>query len=381
MRDAEADDGAGAPRATDAPKGDGARIRRLVPGEERALEAVMRRSFGGLAGVRFGPGTVAFVAEMEGRIVGGATLGAFRIDAARRGGVVKWLFTLPEARGHGVAAALVERALAWFDQEGVTDAFACVEGLNAGSSNRFAQHGFAPLGFVEQLRRYGAALPRVWLRTNHLIDVGHVLWARTPAARDAAPGLGLGGLAATLALLVALGVVAFARQGATVDATLVAGLAVAVAAAVGVRTGAMAIVGAASGLRLRFLAWETGLVLAAAIAVLFGGMFVVPGGLVPQARNWSTSAWRSGLARMAFAGATAVLALGWLAWWAVSAGVAPDVAPRVLLYARMLATFDVLLPFFPMTAFSGRRLLDASRPGWAALAAGTVGLWLVTLLP
>lgn len=41
--------------------------------------------------------------------------------------------------------------------------------------------------------------------------------------------------------------------------------------------------------------------------------------------------------------------------------------------------FDVLLPFFPMTAFAGRRVWEASRGAWVVLAVGTVALWMVSL--
>ena len=357
-------------------------VRPLAPGEARELATVMRRSFGGLAGMLFSPGKATFVAELGGRIVGGVTLGVFRIDAVRRGGVVKWLFTLPEARGHGAATALVDRALAWFDQQGVTDAIACVEALNAGSSNRFARRGFAPSGFVEQVRRYGWRLPRVWWHANHVVDVGHVLWARTQdeaptEAPDEATAWGAGGLAATAGLHVAFGVVMLARLGETIDATAVVQVAAAVVAIVGVRTAAMAVVGRAQGLRLRYLPWETGLLLAGAIALVFGGPFLAPGAVVPRSRTWSPRALAPALARMAVAAPAAVLALGWLAWWAVAAGVATGLAEPVLLYARIMLLADVLLPFFPMTAFAGRRVLEASAVGWGGLAAGTVALWLV----
>jgi hypothetical protein len=153
--------------------------------------------------------------------------------------------------------------------------------------------------------------------------------------------------------------------------------ALAVGVVVAGRTGAQALVGRAAGLRLRYLPWETGLLLAGAIALVFGGPFVAPGSLVPRARVWSPRALAASLARMAFAGAAAVALLGLAAWWGVAAGVAPDLAEPVLLYARMMLLVDVLLPFFPMTAFSGRRMLEASPVGWGALAVVTVALWLV----
>ena len=371
-------------------------IRPLAPGEAPALAAIMRRSFGGIAGMMFSPGQAAYVAELDGRMVGGVTLAAFRIDAKRRGGVVKWVFTLPEARGRGVASALVDRALVWFEDQGVSDAFACIEGHNAGSANRFAERGFEPLGFVEQVRRYGTALVRVWWHANHVADVGHFVWARRldgdaadaePApvvGDDPATAWGLGGFAVTIALHAVFGVVMLARLGRDVDLLAAAHVALAVALVVGVRTAAMALAGRALGLRLRYRPWETGMTLAGAISLLFGGTFVAPGGLYPRSRTWSLRQLGPRLAGVAAAGAVAVLALGWVAHLlTTSTGVASTataaVAAPVLFFARFLLIFDVLLPVFPFTAFAGRRVLEASRPAWAVLALGVVGLWVASL--
>lgn len=358
------------------------------------MAEVMRRSFGGLGGGMFSRGDAAFVADLDGRMVGGVVVTSWRIDASRRGGMVRWLFTLPEARGQGVASALLDRGLAWFDEVGVTDAFTCIEALNAPSRNRFAQRGFEPLGFVEQVRRYGARLPVVWWHTNHMIDAGDLLWVqrrdgaptgRAPdeveAREEAADHSGLGGLAATLALHAALVALMATRIGAGVDLDLIGRYALAIGLVIGARTAAMAVVGAAAGVRLQFRPWETGIVLAGAITLVFGRIvFVAPGSVVPRQRSWSTRALAPVLARMGFAGAAAVLVLGALAAWALSAGVATGVASPLLLYARIVLMFDVLLPFFPLTAFSGMRMLQASRAGWTAMAVATIALWAIAWL-
>lgn len=147
-----------------------------------------------------------------------------------------------------------------------------------------------------------------------------------------------------------------------------------------VRTGAMALVGRAQGLRLRYRPWETGLLLATGIAAVFGGPTVAPGGVYPQAPTWSSRALAPALARVAFAGVGALLVLGWAAWLAADLPGWAGVAEMALFYARILLVLDVWLPFFPFTAFAGRRMLEASRPGWAAMAAATVGLWAASLL-
>ena len=387
-------------RTTSAARSDDVTIRPLASGEERALAEVMRRSFGGLGGGMFSRGEAAFVADVDGRLVGGVVLTSFRIDASRRGGMVKWLFTLPEARGRGVASRLLDRGLAWFDDVGVTDAFTCIEALNAASRNRFAQRGFEPLGFVEQVRRYGARLPRVWWHTNHVIDVGDLLWVqrRDDAAEDgAAAGAealddaqafddgqgswGLGGLAATLAVHAGFVALMLARMGVGLDLTAIGRYLLAIALVIGVRTAAMALVGATAGVQLRYHPWETGMVLVGAITLVFGRIvFLAPGTVVPRQRTWSTRELAPVLARMGFAGAAAVMALGALAAWAVSADVATGVASPLLLYARIMVMLDVLLPFFPLTAFSGMRMLQASRVGWALMAVGAIALWVVAWL-
>lgn len=352
----------------------------------------MRRSFGGLAALMFSAGKAAFVAEVDGRMVGGVTLGAFRIGAGRRGGVVKWLFTLPEARGHGVASSLLDHAMDWFAEQRVTDVFACIEGHNAGSSNRFAERGFEPLGFGEQLRHYGARLARVWWHTNHVVDVGHVLWAkRTELDQSASQehprsaqlvqaSSGAAAFAATLAVHGLFGAVMVARSGRDLDVASVVQVAFAVAVVIGVRTAAMALAGRALQVHLRYRAWETGMTLTAGIATLFGGFFIAPGGLYPAATTWSARELGPRLALVSAAGVTAVLALGWAAYVLLQIGSGPAIVASVAFYARLLLLFDTLLPFFPMAAFSGQRILAASRPTWIALATGTVALWVLSLV-
>ncbi len=73
------------------------RVRALQSGVEPHLANIMRQCFGWIAQLFFARGNCAFVVELNGRIVGGITLSSFSIDSSRRGGIVKWIFTLPAA--------------------------------------------------------------------------------------------------------------------------------------------------------------------------------------------------------------------------------------------------------------------------------------------
>lgn len=363
-------------------------VRPMAPEEKKELGTVMRACFGWLPWLFFDLGKAAFVHELDGRIVGGITLSSFRINDRRQGGVVKWIFTLPEARGHGAAGTLMDRAMAWFADTGCTDVFACVEGYNTSSSNLFASRGFHILPFSEQTSRYGVRLPIVAFRTFHLLDVGHFLWVRVaddpPAAEPEKSSAvhGAAGLITTAVLHVLFGYVMFSRWGRAITPTLLWQIPIVVIGLIGLRLTAMSVGARIAGLRVRYRPWETGLLLAGFIPVVFGGVFIAPGGLYPQERIWR---YRDAIGRLgpaACAAATTVLAAGWLAFSLTRAESAPaltELSMLALFYLRAFLVFEIILPIFPFAGFAGRRVLDWNRIVWAALAAGAVGLWVASI--
>lgn len=396
-------------------------IREMEPGEKRVVTEVMRRSFNWFTRLffDFGPGT--YVYELDGVIVAGITLKTFEISRERsdapagtpvRGGLVKWVFTTPEARGRGAAGALVDRALTWFREEGCSDVFACIEGHNTGSANTFARRGFSLLSFREQVRRFGSALPRVWIGTFHLFDVGHFLWARRedPAGVDVAedgelelraeqtprteqvPG---GALTATILLQFLAFYLAAVRWRATdgVDPLSLAWQALVVVSIIfGARLATMMLAARAAGQPVRYRPWETGLLLSLVLGAVGWGPFPVPGSWYPAGSQdpggasrgqWSYREELPWLGPTAYAGGISVLVLGWLLHVTNTAGVQlPALLSGAIalgvVYARVLLLFEVLIPTFPFACFNGRRVLDWRRPSWAVLALGTILLWVAS---
>jgi len=369
------------------------KVRKLRDDERGQLTRVMRRAFGWLPSLFFDVGKAAFVYELDGEIVGGITLSSFRIDRRRVGGVVKWLFVLSEARGRGAASALVERAMAWFAEEGCSDVFTCVEGHNTNSSNRFARSGFRILSFYEQVKLYGMRLPLIWFRTFHWVDVGYFLWARrrddapdavkeepTPDALSGAPRLPTAGVAGTTVTLVLLGLLMVWRMGQPLSLSNLWHPAVVVTGLLGLRLAAMALAARRLRLPVLYRPWETGLLLSAVIASANAGVFIAPGGLYPARRVWSYREWLPKLGPVACAGALALLLAGWglqAMRWMTASEEGRALLDLALFYTRAFVLFDVLLVFFPFTAFNGRRILDWRAGVWAVLAAATVALWVL----
>lgn len=394
---------------------------------------MVRICFGWLAALFFDFGKQVFVYELDGQLVGAVTLGLFRIDRQRRGGLVKWIFTLPEARGMGAASELLSAALHWFELEECSDVFACVEGYNTPSSNRFSRAGFCAIGFREQLRRFGRHLPRVWIGSWHLADTGFFLWHRdaagegaagaatpaaaspeaaVPAASNAAAGeaasapgaaqaaappsagvaaeadaarhsSGFAGFAATVLLhSLFLGGVQLRYTDSSLT-TLLWQAPLVLTVLLGLRLWAMSTAARVVRLPVQYRIWESGLLLTGAVSLLFGGFFFAPGSLYPREQQWRLRDKLPQLGPIAYAGALSMLVLGWGLQILDNAQLMYPEASLVALalgYIRFLLIFEILLPVFPFTGFNGRRVLDWRRSSWGVLALGTILLWIIAVL-
>lgn len=361
-------------------------IRPMQPHERRTVKQLARRAFGLLQGSFVKPTDYTFVYELSGQIAGVVVLETFSYKRNRLGGVVKWLFTDPKARGRGAAAALVGVGIARLQELGCHELFTTVEGFNTASSNRFADLGFLPLSAKQQISRYGLSLLKIGPNTFHTIDIGHFLWARpaaTPADRATLPGGGAAAWWANVVITAALVALQRLRLGAASELHphLLWQLPAAIALVFGVRSLAMKLAAQRLGLELHYRIWETGLTLSALIAVLFGGLFLSPGSYYPKSVRWSYRTELPRLATVAFSGACAVLGLAWLLLAYQAAGLAgtpaliSDVLALAVLPVQALLLFEVLLPFFPFGSYNGRRVWDHRRVLWALLAAGAVGLY------
>ncbi len=364
-------------------------IRLMQPEERREVKKLARRAFGFPQGLAVEPTDNTFVYELDGRIVGVVVLKTFGYKGNRLGGVVKWLFTDPAARGRGAAAALVEHSIARLKELGCHELFATVEGFNTASSNRFADLGFVPLSALEQVRRYGFSALKIGVNTSHTIDLGHFLWARpasspssTPAEEALIPGGGAPAWWVNVLLMAALVGLQRLRVGEAgrLHPHLVWQIPAAVGLVFAVRTIAMNLAARTVGLRLRYRIWETGLTLSTLITLLFGGVLPSPGSHYPKTVRWSYHNEVRRLGIVGLSGALGVLALGWLLFAHEALGF-PGVPARLAevrnfaaLVVHPLLVFEVLLPFFPFASYNGRRVWDYRPSLWAVLAAGVLGL-------
>jgi ribosomal protein S18 acetylase RimI-like enzyme len=356
-------------------------VRHIRSDEEGAVKALAGRAFSPLASISFPHTPEALVAERDGKLLGAVVLRTFYLPAERKCGVMFWLMTDPEARGVGVGRRLVGGALRYFEEQGCAEVFAGIEGYNTSSANLFAGHGFTILSFGEQLRRYGfLGTFVVWLRTSHLGDVGHFLWARPGQARsDNAPLQWWVGVVVSSLILLLAGW----RGGwlGRLEPAGILGVVLIVVMLYGSREVVMRLAARLAGLPVRYRVWESAFPLSLGVALVLGGFFPVPGSVYPRQGPWRYRNLRSKLGPVAFAGASAAVVFAWT-MWALGrfGGLSPEVGVW-LRVARMagliLAVVDVLLPFFPFVSFGGRRIWDWNRVAWGVLVVAVLGLFLV----
>ncbi|NLG50035.1 MAG: GNAT family N-acetyltransferase [Chloroflexi bacterium] len=349
-------------------------IRTMRAEEKPQVRRIAFRAFSFLVRLIFSWGDTVLVAERAGQLVGGIVLKVFPLARGRKAGFVAWLFSDPDARGLGVGQRLVEAAMAYFDAKGCDEVIAGIEGHNTSSSKLFATRGFGPLSPGEQWRRYGWQLPLIWWRTFHLTDVGHLFWVKPAATQEDNPAAQWWGSLLLNVLITWISIRVWSetdwKTWAVVPATIVVLL--------GVRRLGMWLAARAQGLEERYRAWESGFPLSLAIALVLRGLYIVPGGLYPKGNDWRYRDLTPQLGRMALAGVAGPLALLWLARGLAGVPAVSAVLPIINYVGFSLIILDVLVPFFPLACFNGRRLWDWSPVIWAVVAAIVVALvWII----
>jgi ribosomal protein S18 acetylase RimI-like enzyme len=135
--------------------------------ERVAVEEVCRVSFGrvyGFFAVRSlgSPGSL-LVGEMHRVVAGFAKLATFSVGGRALGGVL-WLAVRPEFRRRGVASALMEAAVEYLMNQGVTAVYVSTRKDNLPALKLFQGRGFRKVGFRVLLELFGFRVVELYLK-------------------------------------------------------------------------------------------------------------------------------------------------------------------------------------------------------------------------
>ena len=362
--------------------------------EPRPLAAEDSGGIARLAARTFPRSLAVFVrAGYEGFVVDGADglaaavlVRVIALPGDRRIGFVAWAMTDPAYQGRGLAPLLARLGIARLEALGCDTVITEIEGHNAASEGAFRKLGFRRIGPGAQVAAFGLlGAARLRLAIGYSADPGHFIWQRgaapTPTAegRERALAWAINGVFALLALAMGSGLLlggtpALPSGGEAGFALL------GVVLLLGAREAAMRMAARTRGLAVSYRAWDSGLGITAAVAVLFGSLFPLPGSVYPAAEDRRARDAGPGLATAALAGAVAVAMLVGLALWAgtsLAGTVVATAAAGVLVVGKPLLLFDTLMAFPPFHAFNARRIYEHNRGIWVAMAATGVLLFLL----
>ena len=352
-------------------------IELLHTDQTKTLQPIMKKSFG-LFGwfMAFDVGDHTLVYKEDDTILGGIVCGTIQLSKSKKLGMIKYLFTHPDAQGKGVAKKLFAAAMEHFESSGYAEVAGCVEGHNTASSNLFAKHGFAIRSTSDQWRRYHKALPKVWFKGNHQIDIGYFWWSKalndtipnTPEDRHAKP---LGAWWIQVLFHACLVMLLTLRQGWGFNVHILWQAPLVSLVLFGLKFIPMRLAAKRLQFPVVYRYWETGMILAALITLLFSGVFISFGGLYPNQAVWREDKQRQKLFMMTLPSVLVLLVAS-----ALSVFLIPVLTPTVSnplndllfvlrFYVPFVAFLDLLFAISLMNGMGGGRIRKVSPLLWA----------------
>lgn len=338
----------------------------------------------------------ALVAESaEGGIVGALTFKSV-VVGARKLCVAEWAVVDPRRQGAGVGKALLRELLARFRAEGCEGVVTTdVDGYNSPSWNMCRACGLGRWTLRQQVREFGWRTPELWRKVPHVAPGAFLLCLPRGGSSQAQaePG-GLGALIVATSLvgffLLPLSLMREALwQGfdsvrllaPLAPRVLLSGVAV-VAVYVAVRMAAHWLTARALKLSLVFRPWDAGLVMATALAVLFGAFIPAFAGSVYLRRDKTVyGRVRPEMGKIMLAAAAASLALlTACTFWEAAGGAATYTVAGLGRHVGVsFGITDTLFFFAPFQAVPAGHLWLWRRGVWLLVLVSFVTVWL--LLP
>jgi len=328
-------------------------------------------------------------ARLDGEIAGGLIM-EVHSTSTERVGIVSWLFTAEEARGHGVGTRLVAEGLSYLRAHGCAHVVTDIEGHNTSSSTLFARAGFEQTTSTRLVRHVGLRNTlTTWRELVYYTDFGHFLWygrlgdpepPSEPPSGDTErrrSGVGFGSLFRSWSLNLAVLALAFVGLSGVFQASIpVAELVTVVGVGVVVflvRETPIAVLAGFDSEPWRYRGWLNGVPMSVGVGLVFGAFFPMLGSLYPRSSEWTYREKRRlfGIGATVSTGLLTVLLVATqpLELAPVDGVPIASVAPFVIVPFLVV---DHLLFFTPFRCYRGGRVYDWNRTVWLVLTVAIV---------
>ena len=312
-------------------------------------------------------------------------------------GIISWVFTAEDARGHGIGSQLVTDGLSYLQERGCTHVVADIEGHNTSSNKLFARAGFEQTTSTQLIQRVGLrSTVAIWKTLVYYVDFGHFLWSKrldepTQPSKPTAPdtktkqsGTSFRSLFGSWSLNFAVLALAYmgltgllARSIPVAELVTVVGIGAVVFV---IREAPLALLARFDSDQWRYQGWLNGIPMSAGIGLIFGLFFPMLGSLYPRSLEWAYRE-KQHLFGIGATISTCLLIALLIVTQTIGLALVNDiaiasVAPFVL--APFLIV-DHLLFFTPFQCYHGRRIYNWNRAVWGVLTIAIV-LTLLTIV-
>ena len=310
---------------------------------------------------------------VEGETIVGCVIPLVATHAGEKVGMVGGIFADRNVQGRGVGKALVDAALAHFQQEGCKTLYYIVDRFNSPSWNMVLHRGFDLFELNEQLRVFGWKTISLWWVNGYFWEAGTFLLRKTgkdsQITKEAGAGWHL--LLAWLGFSFVLWMLGIRHDAPWLDyVPFVLGVA---GVTILAHELSHKLVARSLGLKTVFKVWESGLVISALWALL-GVLVPFYGSTFIKQKDWSYNkdVRKMGLIYMAGPVVSLILASCFLA---LGVNGSLLLVGTIGFWANSSMVFFNLIPIFPFTPFDGRRIFLWSKTIWSLLV-----IWFILLM-
>lgn len=153
-------------------------IREMVNDERRLVWKIGKSSFGLVEGMAFKKPQNAFLAIVDGNIVGMASYKIFPAKNGQKIGYVETAYIKKGHEGKGIGSELYKKVTIFLKEQGCETTTATVKDDNVASWKLFENNGYHIISFTQMLQNYGLmSTIRLWFNSTLAIASGFHLWS------------------------------------------------------------------------------------------------------------------------------------------------------------------------------------------------------------
>ncbi|MFL8800008.1 MULTISPECIES: N-acetyltransferase family protein [unclassified Clostridioides] len=323
-------------------------IREMEADERRFVWELGKSSFGLVEGLAFKKPKDAFLAIVDGHIVGMASYRIFHAKNSQKIGYLETAYVKKGYEGKGIGSKLYKKVTMFLKEQGCKTVTATVKDDNVASWKLFENNGYNIMSFTQMLQNYGLiGTVQLWIHSTLFIASGFHLWSTS--AQKSNSSIRQLGTYIILNLLILFPILLFDNN--LIDCSVMVGAFF-----------SLLIISLISGMfatlilpeKWIFTVTRGGLFISLLVTVL-GGIWPMIGRFYPKDYK-STARFRR---NMAIEGLFEWLGLLCFVLWIAVVGKSEFSEYIVSLGKTLLILHSI--PFYPFECFGGRRIWDYSK--------------------